>query len=97
MSTSLEIQHSDASSTRTVPSDDSDLKKSARNEKTETTVTEQGQGGELQKELAAAVEAFAEPPVDTEDENAQFGEHPDGGLRAWLVVLGVSGNRSHTA
>ena len=96
MSTSLEIQHSDASSARTVPGDDSD-KRSARNEKTETTVTEQGQGGELQKELAAAVEAFAEPPVDTEDENAQFGEHPDGGLRAWLVVLGVSGNRSHTA
>ena len=70
------IEHSDASSARTVPYDGED-------KKDQTEISEKD--GELKKDLATAVEEYVE-----QSENALYGEHPDGGLRAWLVVIGVS-------
>ena len=67
------VQHSYASSARTIPGDDRD-----EEDKKDTVVVSE-KGGEMQKDLAAV-----EPPEH------DFGEHPDGGLRAWLVVIGVS-------
>lgn len=40
---------------------------------------------EVAADLATAAEAI-------EGTDAQYEEHPDGGTRAWMVVLGVSGS-----
>ena len=71
------IGHSDASSARTVHCD------GVEDERDQTEIPEKD--GELKKDLASAVEEYVEQP-----EAALYGEHPDGGLRAWLVVTGVS-------
>ena len=70
------IEHSDASSARTIPCDE----EKTTGKKDQVEVSEKD--GEVRKDLARAVEERVEEP--------QYGEHPDGGFRAWLVVTGVS-------
>ena len=68
--------YSSASSTRTIPNDDPVC---ATDEETKKVVP-----GEVEKDAAVA------KVVEDAGYPADVGEYPDGGLKAWLVVIGVS-------
>ncbi|TFK91772.1 MFS general substrate transporter [Polyporus arcularius HHB13444] len=73
------VQHSSASSTRTVlppPVDDI-------NEKARKSFDEEKQESKLAPDVANAIAA-------AEGAETQYGEHPDGGLKAWSVVIGCA-------
>ena len=70
------IEHSDASSARTIPCDE----EKTTGKKDQVEVSEKDDS--VRKDLAQAAQESVEQP--------QYGEHPDGGFRAWLVVTGVS-------
>ena len=67
--------YSSASSTRTIPNDDLVC---ATDEETKKVVPQ-----EVEKDAAVAKVEDAGYPADV-------GEYPDGGLKAWLVIIGVS-------
>ena len=70
-----------ASSTRTIPNDEV-VPRTADEEKTKSAEDVEKSG--VAKDLATAAEAVEGAPFN------EVGEHPDGGLKAWLVVIGVS-------
>ncbi|TBU50236.1 MFS general substrate transporter [Dichomitus squalens] len=72
---------SSASSTRTIPNDEIVPRTLDDGEK---QAAQDPEMSDVAKDLATAAEAVEGAPLD------EFEEHPDGGLRAWLVVIGCA-------